>query len=318
MRTAFETEAGRGPADVAALARAARTGDAEAGRSLAAAFAHVAFARPEATAELWDRAVAGWRGGPLAAAPAAPTPRPGPPPEPIAPALWEAWWALVEDAGARRLDALSITARTAALAAHLPASFMARVAAACLAFPGVRAAAEGGIPPRFTLAALALAPEGSLGHAFYRQIVENGYELEVLDRDSLGLETLPFPLPYLNARMLQLHDLWHLSAGYELTALHEIGISGFQLGQFGHHYSAMFLALIATTAALALVPGGAGIVLEVMLGAYAHGRESPPLLGLPWEELWHEPVEAVRARIGLVPFASPYPANLFEALAEAA
>jgi ubiquinone biosynthesis protein Coq4 len=189
---------------------------------------------------------------------------------------------VVDDALAGRLDALSITARTAALAANLPDGFDRRLAALALAFPGVGAAARGGIPPRFTLEELAAAPAGSLGASFHHQVTANGFELEVLEREALGLEALPFPLGYVNARMLQLHDLWHLAAGYELTALHEIGISAFQMAQFGHHYSAMFLALIVTLAAAGPVPGGMVPLVETMARAWRHGRGAPPLLGLDW------------------------------------
>jgi ubiquinone biosynthesis protein Coq4 len=180
-------------------------------------------------------------------------------------------------------------------------------------YPGVREAAATGYPEHFTLEALARAPAGSLGHDFHSLIVDNGFDLEVLDREALGLAGLPAPLDFLNARILQCHDLWHLAAGYRTTALHEVAISGFQAGQFGHAYSAMFLAMVLTRTAFAQ-PEAAGLFLDTILTAWVHGRESPPLLGLDWPELWNQPVGQARAAIGLSPYASPYPADLFEQL----
>ena len=40
-----------------------------------------------------------------------------------------------------------------------------------------------------------------------------------------------------NRRILQLHDVWHLFAGFGFTAQGEVAISGFQLAQFGQNYS---------------------------------------------------------------------------------
>ena len=39
---------------------------------------------------------------------------------------------------------------------------------------------------------------------------------------------------------------------------------------------------------------------------------SPPLIEVRWETLWDKPLEAVRAQLKLTPYASPYPADLFE------
>ena len=105
-----------------------------------------------------------------------------------------------------------------------------------------------------------------------------GFDLEVLDRDGLGLAGLPAPLDYLNVRILQCHDVWHEMAGYATTGLHEVCISGFQMGQFGHHYSSTFLAMLLTKAACT-EPAAVGPILDPILCAYAHGRETPPLLG---------------------------------------
>lgn len=283
---------------------------------LAAALIHCAFARPELLPASWDALARGWLGGPDAEPTIAPPP---PPADAAVPgALWPDLWSVVDDALAGRLDALAITARTAALARHLPEGFDQRLAALALAFPGVGAAAAGGIPPRFTLEELGQAPAGSLGALFHHQVTANGFELEVLERDALALDSLPFPLGYVNARMLQLHDLWHLAAGYELTALHEIGISAFQMAQFGHHYSAMFLALVLTIAAAGPVPGGMAPLLDTVARAWRHGRVAPPLLGLDWKALWMRPVADVRTTLGLPAFASPFPPAMLEALRPAA
>lgn len=313
-RRQFEsvTAGGLSGGQVATLASRVRSGGAdagEAGRDLAAALAHAAFVAPERTADIYDHAAAGWYGRPVKA-PAIDASTNGEPPEPLTAAFWDGFWSLVEDTGSG-MDALAVTTRTAALGANLPPGFAERLARACSAYPGVDDAAANGAPGRFRLEDLAVCPPGSLGHAFYRLIVDNAFDLEVLDRESLNLAGLPAPLHYLNARILQVHDLWHLVGGYRTTGLHEIAISGFQLGQFGHGYSAMFLAMVAASTALKHSPAG-GLIWETILGAWVHGRETPALIGTPWETVWMHPIEEIRDRLGVKPYASPFPADLFE------
>jgi ubiquinone biosynthesis protein Coq4 len=181
----------------------------------------------------------------------------------------------------------------------------------------VTEAAKAGFPARTRLADLAACPAGSLGEEFHRLIVDNNFDLEVLDRDALGLTDLTPPLDYLNGRMLQAHDLWHIVAGYRTTALHEVAISGFQMAQFGHNYSAMFLAVAATAAAVRDTAFFA-MLMDTILTAWAHGRQTPPMLLIPWERVWDQPTEAIRSRFGVTPYATPYPADIFEQLAASA
>lgn len=299
--------------DIESLAARLRRGDCSAtgDLELAAAFAHVAFAAPWRIAEVYDAAALGWSGevvdGP-------PIPVQTRPPLPPGASLWLEFWDLVAATG---LSAGETTARTAALAVGFHADFQAATAEICAAWPGVAEAAKAGFPARTELADIAACPAGSLGEEFYRLIIDNGFDLEVLDRDVLGLADLEPPLDYLNARMLQTHDLWHIVAGYRTTALHEVAISAFQLAQFGHTYSAMFLAVAATSAAIR-DPSLFAMVMDTILTAWTHGRRTPPMLLIPWEQVWDSPTDAIRSRYGVAPYASPYPADIFERLADGA
>ena len=288
------------------LAQAAKN-DPDLVRGLAACLAHAAFVAPDRIAEIYDEAAEGWRGRAVTAAPIqAETAMP----ELLWEPFWADFWRLVDDA-AKGMGAGEITTRTASLASHLSPNFPTRAAAACRRYPGVNAAAQSGFPPRFKLEALAASPEGSLGHELYRLIVDNGYDLEVLDRDTLHLTRLPPPLDYLNARILQSHDLWHIVAGYRTTKLHEIALSAFQLAQFGHNYSAMFLSVVVTTAAFH-TPAAITLLLDTIFSAWTHGRETPPLMGIEWEREWHFPTEAIRQLHFITPYDSPYPAEIIE------
>ncbi len=300
--------AGGGRDDGVAAGRALRAGDAAAASDVAALALHVGIVAPEPLVAVYDGLCEGWLGaapdGPDVARPAAPGRVPD--------GLWDGLRELVFDPEAGR-DPADITVRTAALTELLPAGFHDRVAAMALLYPGVAVAAAAGIPPRFTLEALAACPADSLGGSLHAFVVDNGFDLEVLDRDALKLTELPYPLDYLNVRILQCHDIWHLVADHKTSGLHEVSVSGFQMAQFGHQYSSMFLGMVLAKVAFTQ-PDAAAFTLDTILTGYRHGRETPPLLGVEWEALWDRPIPEIRQRLGVVPYDSPYPAWILEEL----
>jgi len=307
-RKAFEIKAA-GPASSAeaeTLARTAKSGDVAAQRKLAAILTGTAFAAPERIGTLYDAIAWGWRDVPVNAAPLAATDRA---PLPLTPAFWSAFWDLFD--ARETLDAGGVTIRVAVLGALVSPDFQQRAADACRAYPGVNDIDASEMPARVQLDALAQCPPGSLGNAFYRLIVDNKFDLEVLDRDALALGNLMPPLNYLNTRILQAHDLWHIVGGYDVTQLHEIAISAFQLAQFGHSYSAMFLSFVVTISAFG-EPAGFSLVMETIVSAWTHGRETPPLMRIEWENVWQRSAQSIREEYGIAPYQSPYPADILE------
>lgn len=314
-RSAFEADAREPKRDwlqaLAGHAARLKAGDgaAEAARAIALGFVRAAYARPDLILPVYDALSAGWAGdadhrAPLAADTAGLF---------VLPAeQWRLFWAAVDLGASDGAKGITL-AVTHTLGAADPA-LEARAAEAAFAFAGVRQAAERSLRAPYDIATLKNCAEGSLGGRFYRLIVDNGFDVEVLNREELTLTALPPVLRYTNTRILQTHDLWHLVAGYDTTILHEIGISAFQLAQFGHLYSAAFLATVATITAQA-EPVAAQIYFSTVAAAWAHGRATPPLMTIEWEHLWDRPIDAIRADYGIAPFASPYPANLIEQVA---
>lgn len=304
----FEAIVQSGEGDPASLARAAKQGDMTAAADLAALLTRAGWVEPDLIIAVYDAAAAGWFGDP------------SPPVDltrgngRVSPALWPEYWAFIDDMV--KTDAGTFTLRTAALGAIVDDGFQARAGRASLAYPGVPAAVAQGWPERFTMDELAACPDGSLGNEFHRQIIDNNFDLEVLDRDALKLAEMPPPLDYLNVRILQCHDLWHIIGGYHTTALHEVGISAFQLSQFGHNYSAQFLAFIIAKAAIRR-PEGFALLMEITMGAWRHGRGTPQLLGVDWADVWNEPTDTVRQRLGVSAYVSPVPPDLVEQLERA-
>ncbi len=301
-RAAFEDKAARGDIDAYAAARALEAGDERAILDVAALCAHAAYAAPERIAPIFDALAAGWFGEPAPRAVQCPAPAS------IPDVLWDRFWDVGGEAGGG--DAVQFTARVAAIGGACSQEYRTRLEAIVAACPGVAEAARAGLPERFTLEALRAAPAGSLGETLCRLIVDNGFDLEVLDRGGIDPATTPPHLAYVNVRILQCHDLWHLVAGYRTTALHEFGVSAFQLAQFAHAYSAgLFAVSLYRARAAAPVTHMIG---EAIVRGWRHGRSTPPLIGVDWPALWQEPLDAVRARLGVSPFAAPYAPDALE------
>lgn len=308
VKQRFEFIVRSGEGDPAALARATKQGDTAAAADLAALFARAGFVEPATILDVYDAAACGWFGD--ASPPVSLSGGSGA----VNPALWQPFWDFLDDE--TKMDAGSFTMRTAGLGAFVDEGFAKRAGDASLAYPGVSDAVSQGWPERFQLSDLAACPAGSLGAEFHSLIVDNGFDLEVLDRDALGLAKLPPPLDYLNVRILQCHDLWHIVGGYHTTALHEVAISAFQLSQFGHNYSAQFLSVVVTKAALKR-PESLGLLLEIILSGWRHGRGTPQLLGVVWPDVWNEPTDRIRSRLGVSTYQSPVPPDLVEQLERA-
>jgi len=290
------------------LKAAGRKAKADDRAEMAAFLAHAAFLAPDQIALIYDTVSEAWLGTSIEAKridklnqDAEPSPQ----------RLWDQFWSVVEDAADGKLDALAITQRTAALGGEMPEAFVSRVAAMSHTYPGISEAVGAAFPGRIELETLAQQPAGSIGAEFHQLITDNKFDLEVLDRSEIGLAALPHPLDYLNTRILQSHDLWHITAGYETTSLHEIALSGFQMAQFGHNYSAQFLSIVAAVAAISPA-AGYKVLMDTVTTAWVHGRETYPMMLIPWEDVWHKSADDIRSDYSIREYERPYRADLIE------
>jgi ubiquinone biosynthesis protein Coq4 len=286
---------------------AAKRGKASGRLQIATAMAWAAYSCPDATNAIFDNITSAWLGS---------GPRPEIPmdlPEaPLEDSFWQAFWTVV-DGPEGGYDAISITLAVASLSGAVHPDFEQIAETHARNHPGAAAALTHPVPGRTNIEALAACPQPSLGNSLHTMIVENGYDPEVIDRNEIMLSELPHSLQYLNTRILQMHDVWHLVAGYETSSSHEISISSFQLAQFGHNYSSMFLAAVATISHFT-APRGFSILMQLIAEAWQHGRTTPAMMDIEWEEEWDHSLEDIRARHGIVTLASVFPANLLETL----
>ena len=295
--------------DAQAITRAvtaAKRGDPRGKIELTGVLTWVGYACPDAASAVYDNVASTWLG-------TGPTPEIAEhsPTVPLEDSFWDAFWKVVQ--GPPGYDALTITVAVASLGAAVHPAFEAIAERHARNHPGAAIAVTSPIPGHTDIEALASCPPQSLGASLYTMIVENGYDPEVLDRESIKLSAMPHTLHYLNARILQMHDVWHLVAGYTTHSSNEIAISAFQLAQFGHNYSAMFLAAalaMSTTAE----PRGFTILMQIITEAWQHGRATPAMMNIEWETEWNNSLESIRAKYAIPTYQSVFPPDLLESI----
>lgn len=160
---------------------------------------------------------------------------------------------------------------------------------------------------------LASLPTGSVGHAFRAFLTTNRFDVGVFDEASVvrpiaERRNWDEDFYYFMVRYLTLHDMFHVMGGYGPDVAGEITTIGFHCGQvepagplekFGH-----IMALG--------VPGAPPHhKIRVYRQAIERGRRADKLVAAPWEQLLGEPLDAVRARLGIAPTRVAHPNGLW-------
>lgn len=230
-------------------------------------------------------------------------------------ALWDGFWAIINRPRTSEDGELDLTLAVVALGNLYDQRMIDCCEAALLEFEGVHnLIAQPEV--RLTTADLEKHSTDSLAKDLLSMLNANGYDIEVIDADTV---VLPGDYPAqnrTNRRILQLHDIWHLVAGYGFTPAGEVGISGFQMAQFGQNYSTRFLATVATKAAVD-APELADILLTVMFDGWRHGRSTQELIAVPWHQRIADPISRIRADLDIRPIDSDA-VRLMEAFTPAA
>ncbi|MFJ9542422.1 Coq4 family protein [Streptomyces sp. NPDC101225] len=164
-------------------------------------------------------------------------------------------------------------------------------------------------PAPHDLDALLMLPEGTLGHAYARHMRDNGLAPQFYEPVEVTSDAL-----YMRDRLMQTHDLVHTLTGYDTSILDETAITGFYFGQQDRYHPdgggiLMIHSVIQESAvflhAALKNPEDARLQIRAFIEGYSRGYAAKPFLSFRLEELFDQPIEAVRESIGIVPRAVP-------------
>lgn len=151
------------------------------------------------------------------------------------------------------------------------------------------------IPPTHDLAALLTLPPDSLGYIYAAQMQKTGFDPNL----HAGM-TAKSDAEYVELRLSQTHDLWHVVTGFDTSEIGEIGLQAFHLSQFPYPLATMLVAisLISTTLTEpAMLPR----LLEAIAQGLQMGKAVTPLFAQKWEEGWEKPLTQWQAELNIQP-----------------
>ena len=140
-------------------------------------------------------------------------------------------------------------------------------------------------------------PADTLGGAYVRHLDDNG--LTAVSQAAHTRHIDDPDMAYLMRRFRQTHDVWHTLLGLGTTGHEEVIIHAFSWGQLRLPVSAMVVFFGAIKHMVLERRWGA--LRRGLREAYDIGRDAAPLLPVPWEHYWEEPIEAIRARYDVRP-----------------
>lgn len=173
--------------------------------------------------------------------------------------------------------------------------------------------AEGWLAPDFSLSAIENCPEGSVGQALYRFIVDHGLAEHIaqsyrtLHRDfetGGALSRMPAAMRYKVLRGHQTHDLHHVLTGYPPTPLGELAVQAFELAQMQYPYAAMWIATV--TAHFTFVdPKLIAPAMDAIVDGWQFGRTAANLQFVRLERYYDTDLGEARALLGLTRTHTP-------------
>jgi len=151
------------------------------------------------------------------------------------------------------------------------------------------------IPGEQNLEQLAALPAGSLGHAYAAALGRLGYDPNL----HAGMEPSSDAV-YVELRLSQTHDLWHVVTGFDTSVNGEIGLQAFHLTQFPYPLAAVLTAQALLSTTIFEAKELPALVQAIHTGLQM-GQRARPLFAQRWEEGWEKPLEQWRQELNLLP-----------------
>jgi ubiquinone biosynthesis protein Coq4 len=151
------------------------------------------------------------------------------------------------------------------------------------------------IPPAHDLKTLLTLPPNSLGYIYAAQMKKLGFDPNL----HAGM-TVTSDAEYVELRLSQTHDLWHIVTGFGTSLIDEIGLQAFHLPQFPYPLATLLIAntLISTTLK---TPEALPQLLEAIAQGFQMGKAAKPLFAQKWEEGWEKPLAQWQAELNIQP-----------------
>lgn len=151
------------------------------------------------------------------------------------------------------------------------------------------------IPPAHDLDLLLTYPENSLGYVYAAAMKKSGFDPNL----HTGM-TVESDAHYVELRLSQTHDIWHILTGFSTSFIGEIGLQAFHLPQFPYPLATMLIAnsLISSTL---FDPTQLPALIASIGQGWRMGESANALFAQKWEESWDKPLTQWRLELNIQP-----------------
>lgn len=151
------------------------------------------------------------------------------------------------------------------------------------------------IAPPHDLDTLVQYPPDSLGYIYSTAMKARGFRAEDL------YESTPIysEASYVEARLSQTHDIWHIVTGFGVSPTEEIGLQAFHLPQFPYPLAVSLLSS-SMMSALLFDPKQLPPLLDAIQAGWAMGKNAKSFFAQKWEEAWEKPLVQWRQELNLI------------------
>jgi ubiquinone biosynthesis protein COQ4 len=151
------------------------------------------------------------------------------------------------------------------------------------------------IPPAHDLNKLLAYPRNSLGYIYAVAMKKSG-----LDPNLHAGMPAKSDAQYVELRLSQTHDIWHILTGFDTSGIGEIGLQAFHLPQFPYPLATMLIANALMSSTL-FAPKELPQLLGAIAQGWQMGQVAKPLFAQRWEEAWEKPLAQWQAELNIQP-----------------
>ncbi|NEQ27569.1 MAG: ubiquinone biosynthesis protein, partial [Microcoleus sp. SIO2G3] len=135
----------------------------------------------------------------------------------------------------------------------------------------------------------------SLGHIYATRMKAQGFNPDLYSHMKIDSDA-----SYVEARLSQTHDIWHIVTGFDVSAIGEIGLQAFHLPQFPYPLATMLIANALVSSTL-LAPDELPKLIQAIAQGLEMGRAAKSLFAQKWEEAWDKPLSEWQVELNIHP-----------------
>lgn len=136
-------------------------------------------------------------------------------------------------------------------------------------------------------------PDGTLGKEYARHMLEHGFRPDFYPRIEPDSD-----FNYLRQRANESHDVWHVVTGIDVDEVGELKLLAVDLVQ-SHWPLAGIVIGISFLVTTFKYPARIGELGDGIAEGWMLGKKIKPLMAYKWEQMWDQPLSAVRRELGI-------------------